>query len=149
MKPKPEKRKSNNLLTNLLSQMVDASAACATITTSSLDKSASDAKKTETTRTSLESQSTSEKLKTRKPRLRLLMLPESTNLQDHNSNNSTATECLNPNLSEDKSSSSSPLVELLATGLANDAPCSTKVSSVTSVTFHRLKAEECNTNKEL
>ena len=146
MKPKPEKRKSNNLLTNLLSQMVDGSAACATITTSSLDKSASDAKKTETTRTLLESLSTSEKLKTRKPRSRLLMLPVSINLQDHNSNNSTTTECLNPNLSEDKSS---PWVELVATGLANDAPCSTKESSATSVTSHRLKAEECSTNKEL
>lgn len=79
--------------------MVDGSVACATITTSSLDKSASDAKKNVTTRTSLESLSTSEKLKTRKPRSSLQNFPASTYLQDQNSNNTT-TECLRPNLTD-------------------------------------------------
>ena len=63
---KQKKKSKTNLLKNLLSQMEDGSAACATITTSKEDPNASDAKRFVTSKITRASLNTLDKWKTKR-----------------------------------------------------------------------------------
>ena len=137
---KNKKKPQRNQLKNLLSQMVDGNAACATITTLRVELSASDARKCETKKTMKVNQSTSDKWKTR--RLKPSLLDKTVKInQDLNSIKRLTTRWLKNMVSSNKIPwETGPVKDAVTTTipLENSAICAISLT---------LKATECSTPK--